>query len=66
MLLERTRHYIRSSTLAYLAQVTLEPWQEVALEWTEQDLVMIADRDNRSAQWLTEQIAIAFCILCAK
>lgn len=66
MFLEKTRHYIRSSPLLQLAQVILDPWQEVALEWTVQELAIIADRDVRSAQWLTEQIAIAFCIVYAK
>ncbi|WP_299489512.1 hypothetical protein [Acaryochloris sp. IP29b_bin.137] len=66
MFLEETRHYIRSSALAQLSRVSLEPWQEVALEWTDQDLAVIADRDQRSAQWLTEQMAIAFCTVSAK
>lgn len=66
MFLEKTRHYIRSATLAQLSRRSLEPWQEVAWEWTDQDLTNIADRDDRSAQWLTEQIAIAFCTVSAK
>lgn len=66
MFLEKTRHYIRSTKLAQLSPVVLEPWQEVALAWTDQDLAVIADRDARSGQWLTEQIAIAFCTVSAK
>lgn len=66
MFLEKTRYYIRSSTLAQLSRVSLEPWQEVALEWTDRDLKIIADRDDRPAQWLTQQIAIAFCTVNAK
>lgn len=59
MLLEKTRHYFNHSTRAKRTYITLEPWQEAALEWTDQELKSIACRDHRSVQWLAEQLEIA-------
>lgn len=64
MFLEKTRYYIRSATQRL--RVSLEPWLEAALEWTDQNLKIIADRDDCSTQGRTEQIAIAFCTVSAK
>ncbi|ABW30590.1 hypothetical protein [Acaryochloris marina] len=64
MFLEKTRHYFRSATQRL--RVSLEPWQEAALGWIDQNLQIIADRDDCSTQGQTEQIAIAFCTVSAK
>ncbi|KAI9132481.1 hypothetical protein [Acaryochloris sp. CCMEE 5410] len=64
MFLEKTHHYFRSAPQRI--RVSLGPWQEAALEWIDQNLKIIADRDDCSTQGRTEQIAIAFCTVSAK